>query len=189
MRRAFRRKFRQFGNRKGESNNPLNISDFVLLLRSCKRDGAPRSPGPAGAADAVHVVFGIIRKVVIQNQLNPHHVNTSRGNVRRHQHAIFTRLKAVQRFATLGQGTVGMNLRPARAHAPHSPRQPLRAEFGSAEHQHCSVIFRKQFIQKTILLIFANDKEFVSDALGGGSRRRDLWSEGYAHQRACRFGW
>ena len=52
-----------------------------------------RGAGAPGAADAMHVIFRVVRKIVVDDELDTFYINAARGDVRRHEHAIFAILE------------------------------------------------------------------------------------------------
>jgi hypothetical protein len=59
----------------------------VLLAGRVHRDGAALLVGAAGAAAAVHEGLGVVRELVVHDQVHVGDVQPARGDVRRHEHA------------------------------------------------------------------------------------------------------
>ncbi len=55
------------------------------IRRRHQRDGGTRAPGAAGAADAMHVILGMVRHVEIENVAHLGNVEPARGHVARDQ--------------------------------------------------------------------------------------------------------
>ena len=75
-------------------------------------------PGARGAADAMHVILRILRKIIIYHQFYSGDINAAGRDIGSHQHFVFSRLKTVQCLPALVQRTVGMDLRRVIAHIP-----------------------------------------------------------------------
>ena len=58
----------------------------MAVAGACKADGNPVAARAAGAADAVHVVFGLHRQVVVDDVRDALHVDAARGDVGGHEH-------------------------------------------------------------------------------------------------------
>src|SRR3989344_6047258 len=102
-----------------------------------------------GAADAVDVVRRVHRKVVIDDELYPLHVDTARGDVCGDEYAIFAVLKAFESFTPLRERTVAVNLRRRVSHRSDGAHDALRAVFGAGEHERRAGIITKDLLQKT----------------------------------------
>jgi hypothetical protein len=61
----------------------LNIADIAFLIRCCECDGMTKMIGTTRTTDAVHIVIWIIRKIVIDHELDALHVNAASSNIRR----------------------------------------------------------------------------------------------------------
>ena len=76
------------------------------LIRPRERDRVPGAAGPAGAADAMDVVFGDRRKVIIYDEFDILHVDAAGRDVGRDNDAIFSFLEAIERFTALVERAV-----------------------------------------------------------------------------------
>ncbi len=70
------RNFRMLGYRKSGTDDLFYIADIPALVRRGKRNRMPLLSGPGSAADTVHIILRVLRKVEIHHQLYPGHVNT-----------------------------------------------------------------------------------------------------------------
>src|SRR5690606_8956467 len=86
-----------------------DIAHQGALVGRGERNGVAFFPSASGAADAVHVVLGVIGQVVVDDALDAGDVDTACGDVGRHQNAVASRLETVQRGAALGQRAVGVD--------------------------------------------------------------------------------
>jgi hypothetical protein len=90
-----------------------------------------RGAGAPGAADAVHVILGVVRKIVVDDELDPLHVNAARGDVGRHEHAIFPVLEPVERLAALAERAVSVEFGCGVAERAHRRGDLLCAMLGA----------------------------------------------------------
>ena len=111
----------------------------------------PALAGAAGAPDAVHVIFGNARQIVIYDQFNIRHINAARGNIGGNKHAVLPRLESIKRFAALVQGAIGMNFRGGMPQRADMRGDPFCAELHSREDEHGPPIFLKYLFQKLAL--------------------------------------
>ena len=107
-----------------------------MLFGGHQGDGMAALAGPAGAADAVHVILGHIGQIQIDHMGQLLDVDAPGGNVRGHQHPHLTALEAGQGpgagslalVAVDGGGRDALLLQPFR--------QSVGAVFGAGKHQH-----------------------------------------------------
>ena len=81
----------------------LDAADLVAFGVHGQREGQAVAAGAAGAADAVHIVFGLHRQVEVDGVADALHVDAARGHVGGHQHADLAALQ-------LGQGAGALAL-------------------------------------------------------------------------------
>jgi hypothetical protein len=60
----------------------LNGFQRVNILLAGQTNGLARHTGPGSAANAVYVIFPIVRQIIIDNMRDFFHVQTSRGHIR-----------------------------------------------------------------------------------------------------------
>src|SRR5262245_54781062 len=65
----------------------LDVAQVGALLGVAERDRDAAGAGARGAADAVHVAFGNVRQVVVDDVADAVDVDAARGDVGRHQRA------------------------------------------------------------------------------------------------------
>ena len=76
-------------------------------------------PGATGAADAVHIILGLLRDVVVHDDFNSFDIQASRCDVSGDEHAILAALESVERLAALGERAVGVDLGRSVSHAAY----------------------------------------------------------------------
>ena len=64
----------------------LNRADTAHVVHGRQADGAPAGPGAAGAADAVHMHFGVGCDVDVDHGFELRNIQPARGHVGSHQH-------------------------------------------------------------------------------------------------------
>jgi hypothetical protein len=64
--------------------------------------------GARSAADAVHVILGVVRKIIIEYEFDPLYVNATRSDVGRYKYSVFSVAESLERFAPLAKRSVGM---------------------------------------------------------------------------------
>ena len=83
-------------------------AQFTLIFVRDETDGVADGVRATGAADAVDVILGLHRKIIIHDVRNPVHVNAARRDIRRDQHADRAGFEIFQRLEPLVLRTVGM---------------------------------------------------------------------------------
>src|SRR5690606_29268159 len=78
---AWRHEAFQRAARDGLLDQLLDIGQQALVLVRIDRQRVARGAGAAGAADAVHVVFGVVRQVVVDHRRQVRDVEAARGDV------------------------------------------------------------------------------------------------------------
>src|ERR1700722_2843305 len=91
--------------------------------------------GAGGAADAMDIIFSVRRQIIIQNELNPLHVDAARGDIRCDKDAIFAVAESVERFTALVKRAVRVEFSCSMAKRTDTNRDFFRAEFGAGENE------------------------------------------------------
>lgn len=79
------------------------MSDFVILVGRCESDCPAGVSGSSRASDAVDVIPGKFRDIIIDYQFDAGDVYSARGDIRGDKYAVFSRLEALERLAPLAQ--------------------------------------------------------------------------------------
>src|SRR5690606_24917175 len=87
----------------------LDHLDQAALARRDEADGVARTPGAAGAADAVDVGLGIRRDVVVDDVRHALDVEAAGGDVGGDEDVELSRLQLVDRLLALGLGDVAVD--------------------------------------------------------------------------------
>jgi hypothetical protein len=113
-----------------------------------------RGAGAPGAADAMHIVFSVVRKIIVNDELNAFYVNAARSDICCHKHTIFAVLKSIKRFTALAKRAIGVEFGCGVAKRAHRRGDLFCAMLGARENQHRSAIFIQQFFKQTRLVRF-----------------------------------
>src|SRR5262249_30496108 len=89
-----------FDARNGGAQQFLDGSYILAVDRRGERVGMALATGPAGAADAMHVILGMHRHVEIEHVAEALDVDAARGDVAAHHQADFAFLELVERLGT-----------------------------------------------------------------------------------------
>ncbi len=115
---------------------PDDGPQIQLLLFIAEREGYARRPGPARPADSVHVGFGNIRHVIVDDMGDIIHIDAARGNVRGDQDAGFSRLEIVQCDLPRHLRFVAMDGFHVHVLAVQFAVDPFGAVLGTAKDKH-----------------------------------------------------
>ncbi len=114
----------------------LDLGEARLFLGRDQRGGFALLAGAAGAADAMHVVLGDARQLVVDDVGQVVDVEAARRDVGGDQHAHRAGLEGCQRLAAVLLALVAVDRGGVDAFALEPGGQPRGAELGADEHQH-----------------------------------------------------
>jgi len=149
-----RRQFRHRAQWKRQAHEPLDVTDVTLFFRRRKGDGVARGTGAGRAADAMDVICGVRRQVIIQNKLDPLYVDASGGDVGRSEHAIFSVAESIERLTALVQRFVRMKFGGGMPKRANICSDALCAKLCSREDEDRATILAKQFFEEARLVDF-----------------------------------
>ena len=92
----------------GGMTDSLDLTDLANFPAVGKGKGSALSAGTAGSADTVHIIFDVLRNVVIDNRLHIVHVNPSGCHIRSDQNAGSAVTETVHGHITLCLGQIAM---------------------------------------------------------------------------------
>ncbi len=82
-------------------DKPLDIAHITSLVRRGKRYGPSFMAGAACAADAMHVIFNVFRKIIVNDKLYADYIYPSGRNIGCDKYPVFASFKAFERFPAL----------------------------------------------------------------------------------------
>jgi hypothetical protein len=88
-----------------------SIGAADALARGDEQDRLALAPGAPGAADAVHIGFGVVGNVVIQHVADAFHVQAARGDIGGHQDVELAVLQPLDGALALGLRHVAVDRR------------------------------------------------------------------------------
>ena len=157
------------------ADEALDVADVVRVFRSHERKRVADGLRPAGAADAVNVILGLFRDIVIDDVRDAGDVDTAGGDVGRDHHFIFATLESGERLNALilrtvrvedGDGVVG-GFEPARNF--------VGAVLRAGEYQHAVEIgLSEERLEQFEFLIGGYRIERVVDGRGDGAGNATL---------------
>jgi len=136
---------------------PLNVAEQSRISRRHERHCAARAPGAAGAADAVHVVFGDQRQVVVDDERQLRDIETACRDIRRDQDVHATGFEVAERASARVLALVAVNDRDSNAGAFEVRADAIRASLGLAEDERLTRRFPRQDMQEHRGLLLDRD--------------------------------
>ena len=157
----------------------LDLAEFALLLGGQERHGLTVSACTAGAADAVHIGFGLAGHVEVDHESDAVHVQTAGGDVGGHEHVQSAHAQALDQALALPLGHVagdGGRLDPA---ARQFDGDILRGGLGAHEDDGGLRLGDRQDAgDGADLMAEGHDCVGLMDRVDGGGLRGDLDPDG-----------
>ena len=88
--------------------DPLNFTDSEGLSAACQRKAHALFSCSAGTADTMHIIFDILRNVIIDNAIHIVYIDSSRRNIRCDQHLEITASETVHDRISLCLAQIAM---------------------------------------------------------------------------------
>ena len=129
-------KFLRFLPHDATADEAFERAEFAVIFGRDKADGVAHRMRPASAADAMDIILGVHREIVIHHVRNAVHVNAARRDVRGHEHAHDAVLEIVQCAQPLALRAVGMERGRLDAVLFQLPREPVGRVLHAREDQH-----------------------------------------------------
>src|SRR5205814_4245669 len=123
------------GGRDLLADQPLDRGDGLAVFRRRQHEGAALPPGPAGPADAMHIVFGVVRHIEAEDVRQALNIQPARRDVAGNQQPDFAVLEALQRFGALRLRHVAMQRRRIETVAGQRALQDIDIALAIAEDQ------------------------------------------------------
>src|SRR5262249_3307829 len=138
---------------------PLDVAEQRPVFARHQRHGLAGLARPAGAADAVHVVLGDVRQVVVHHVRQRLDVDAARRDVGRDQHLQLEGLEARERLHALRLALVAVDRRGRDAVALELLGEAVRAVLGAAENQHLLPVVLLDEMREEMALALPADGE------------------------------
>ena len=90
------------------TDEALDGPDIAILIGRGERESVTHGHGTAGAPDAMHVVLGVGRDVVIDDVGNTGHIDAAGSDVSGDHHLVLARLETFQGFDALRLRAIGV---------------------------------------------------------------------------------
>jgi hypothetical protein len=146
-------------------------------------EGVAARLGAAGAADAMDVIFGMLRHVVIDDVTDVGDVQPARGDVGGDEDFVFALAKTLQGLFAFSLRAVGMQHGDGVVGALEQSGDAVRAVFRAAENEDGIVIHAlEQFEQQVSFLRVGNGIDDVLDGFRRRAARADLDGFGTVHR-------
>ncbi len=156
-------------------DQPLDAAQQADFVRRHQRDGLAVAPGPAGTADAVHVIVRHVRQVVVDHQRQLVDVDAAGGDVGCHQHAYIAVLETFQRPRAGTLALVAVNGGAFQTVRIELLGQAVGTVLGAGKHQHLlPVVAADQPGQQLALAALVDGVGHLRDLADGRVARRDV---------------
>ncbi|CNT66157.1 Uncharacterised protein [Salmonella enterica subsp. enterica serovar Bovismorbificans] len=128
-------------------------TDQRQRLASCRR--------ATGTANTVYIIFRHVRQFIVDHVRQLFNIQTTRRNIRRHQHANIAGFKIGQRAGTCALRFITVDRRAANTVFIKLFRQMVRAMLGAGEDQHLLPVALANHLRQQFTFAFFIDKVHV----------------------------
>ena len=125
--------------------------------------------GAAGAADAMDIIFRMLRHIVIDDVTDAGDVEPARGNIGRDHHLVFAALESFERFDPLALSAIGMEHGDGVLRGLQRMRHPISVYFRPTKNQDTVEVCPFEERDEEIELLFGGDR---INGVGDSLRRR-----------------
>ena len=137
----------------------------------------------------MHVVLGVLRDVVVDDDVHRRDVEASRGDVRGDQDAPFPGLELVQRAQPLGLGHLPVNGHRAEPQVPRDKRQFPRLVTRACEHhRRAGTQLVEQVVHVAVLVLRRDEQVVLLQRVHGAVLGAHLHLHGVPQARALQLG-
>ena len=163
----------------------LDVDQKAALIGAHERDGVAVLARATRTADAVHVVFGTIGKVKVDDVVDARHIDAASKHVGRHEDVRLAAAELIERTAARTHRLVGMDGFRLVAIVVQRLREILGAVARAGEHDHALVALLLEHRAKELGLLVLLDRHHVLvDSLGRLTLVRDFHHGGVLEQVA-----
>src|SRR5262245_26821780 len=129
----------------------------------------------AGAADAMNIVFGMVRHVEVNDMADLLDIDAARGDIGGDHHFVTAIAKAVERLLALALRAVGVKHSNGMVLLMQPARHTVGAVFGTAKNQHLIVVgAAERLFQERLLLLASHGIQSMSHRRGRGTALADI---------------
>ena len=118
----------------------LDRMQLRVLLRRSETRCVACGLGASGATDAMDVVLGRLRQVVIDHSADPDDVDAARGDVRSDQDTVAAATKPLQRLTPLRLAAIRVQALDGVTGVADCACQAVGPVFGTCKHQHLAAV-------------------------------------------------
>ena len=157
------------------ARQPLDIAEVLALVRRAERNGHALGAGARRAANAVHIAFGNIRQLVVDDVRDLVDVDPTRRDVGRHQDAGKALAETVERRLALALALVAMDGVHTNADVLDGLGNAVSTALRAREHDHAPHGGILQQAGKSLALrARRNENDLLVDAVDSLAGARDL---------------
>ena len=118
------------------TDKPLQRMQRAVVGGSDEADRIPHRMGPTGTTDSMNVILGVHREIVVHHVRDTVHVNTTRGDISRHEHAYRAGLEILEGAQALVLRPVRMDRRRLDPLVLQIAGDAVGPVFHAGEHEH-----------------------------------------------------
>ena len=167
---------------------PLDLGQVLHLDRVDERDRLAGRARAAGAADAVDVVLGNVRQLVVDDERQVVDVEAARGDVGGDEHLELRVLERGERLEARRLGLVAVDRRGDQAVLLELAGEARRAVLGAHEAEHLLQAARADdVLEQRALAVLRALVRALHDGLGRGVAARDLDQLRLVQERSASF--
>ncbi len=160
------------GLHNGFAQQLFNGMQVFAFFRTDQRDGFTTATGTTGAANAMNIVFGHRRQVIVDHVRQVINVQSARSDVGGHQYAYLIALELMQRLGARTLRFIAVDGGGGEAFAIELLGKAISAMFGAREHQHLlPLVGAHQMLQQRALVALVHRVDGLVDGLGGSVAR------------------
>ena len=165
--------------------NLVQQRDFLGRHQGNRFSRAARAPR---ATDAMHVVFGHMRQIVVDHMRQFFNIQTARGEVGSHQHAHHAGLEIGECLSACALALVAVNRRGGNTRASQLVRETIGAVLCAGKHQHLfPVAGFHQVREQRALARLTDGMHTLRHQLGFGIAPRDFHHYRFGQQAIRQF--
>ena len=162
----------------------LNVADIGRVFRRDQSDRVAHRLRPAGAADTMDVIFGLLRHIVIDDVRDPGDVDAAGGNIRGDHHFILAGLEAFEGFDALVLRPICVQHRDRVIAGLETTGDLVGTVFRAGKHDHAIEFgFGEQCLEQIKFLIMRDRVERVIDRFIDRTGHADLDFGGIAKRK------